>query len=270
MGNLIHPSIREALKQVPALRWAKSFAELKYYQRRRDKGFARQQVQPHPNEQADWERALDDELRFWRWALGQGHFDDRLQRDRHIQAELARLLDERHTGPTEAVVIDVGSGPLTTVGTVWAHPMRVIAIDPLADRYNALMDEMGIIPPVRPVRGSAEHLSSVIPHGSADLLVMNNALDHSYQPLRCVLNLVATAKPGCFVHLSHFANEAEKERYAGLHQWNIFRRGRDTIISSRTEEHSLTQLLAGRATVSTRTRFEKHGIVETLIRRLPV
>lgn len=267
MDKSLQPKLRAALRQVPPLRWAKSFLEIQYYQRRRDRRFGHARPAAKPMEQVDWERALEEELGFWRWSLEQGRFRERLQRN-PLQKELAELLQGRVRGPAEALVLDVGSGPLTTVGTVWTQPMRVMAIDPLADRYNALMDEMGIKPPVRPVMGSAEKLSSIVAAESADLLVMNNALDHSFQPLQCVMNLVAAARPGGFVYLSHFANEAEKENYSGLHQWNIFRRGSDTIVSSTTEEHSLAKALHGKASVTTRTKLEKYGVVETVIRKL--
>lgn len=269
MGDSLQPTLRAALRRVPPLRWAKSFVDMRYYQKRRDRNFAGRPESPAPLRQIDWERALDDELGFWRWSLEQGHFTERLDRNRLLQPELAGLLEQCAPSADEALVIDVGSGPLTTVGSRWTHPLRVIAIDPLADRYNALMDKLGVVPPVRPVRGSAESLSSTVAEASADLLVMNNALDHSFEPLQCVLNLVTAARPGCFVYLNHFANEAERENYRGLHQWNIFRRGADTIVSSTTREHSLAGVLAGKATVSTRTRLEKHGLVETVIRKVP-
>jgi len=267
MANSVQLSLRSALRHIPPLRWSKSFVDMKYYQRRRDRSFRKLCESAHRLEQADWERALADELGYWRWSLEQGNFRERLDPHTELQPELAELLRKCANAADEALVIDVGSGPLTTVGSKWTHPLRVMAIDPLADQYNALMDELGVVPPVRPVRGSAERLLDLIVAESADLLVMNNALDHSFQPLQCVMNLVAAAKPGCFVYLNHFANEAERERYAGLHQWNIFRRGNDTIVSSTAKEHSLAQLLDGRATVSTRTRFEMHGIVETIIRK---
>jgi len=256
------------LRQVPPLRWAKSFLDMKYYQRRRDRNFAKRGTELRRLEQADWERALDEELGFWRWSLEQGRFRDRLDSNQPLQPELAELLERGTRNADEAVLVDVGSGPLTTVGSKWTRPLRVIAIDPLADRYNALMDELAVVPPVRPVKGSAENLLITLAETSADLLVMNNALDHSFEPLQCVLNLVAAARPGCFVYLNHFANEAEKENYRGLHQWNIFRRGDDTVVSGTTREHSLARLLAGKATVSTRTRLERHGVVETVIRKL--
>lgn len=269
MSSSLQPGLRAALRQVPALRWAKSFLDMKYYQRRRDRNFAKRRESPKRLEQADWERALGDELGYWQWSLEQGHFRDRLDRNQPLQPELAELLERCVRGSDEALLIDVGSGPLTTVGSQWTRPLRVMAIDPLADQYNVLMDELGVVPPVRPVKGSAENLLRTVAEASAHLLVMNNALDHSFQPLRCVMNLVAAAKPGCFIYLNHFANEAERERYQGLHQWNIFRRGDDTIVSSTTEEHSLMTVLDGRASVSTQTRFEKHGVVETVIRKLP-
>jgi hypothetical protein len=268
MLNPLPQGLRDALRQVPPLRWAKSYVDLKYYQSRRDRKFGKS-IESPPLGPVDWERALEDEMGYWKWSLGQGRFVERLDKTRPLQRELAELLENRVRGSVEALVVDVGSGPLTTVACSWTKPLRVIAIDPLADRYNELMDEIGIEPPVRPIKGTAEDLLSVIRPDSADLMVMNNALDHSFRPMQCVMNLVAAAKPGCFVYLNHFANEAEIENYQGLHQWNIFRRGRDTIISSIDQEHSLSTMLNGKATVSTRTKFEKHGVVETIIRKLP-
>ena len=46
--------------------------------------------------------------------------------------------------------------------------MRVYAVDPLADDYNVLMDELGLVPPVRPIKGMAECLTDLFEEGTFD------------------------------------------------------------------------------------------------------
>jgi SAM-dependent methyltransferase len=48
-----------------------------------------------------------------------------------------------------------------------------------------------------------------------------NCLDHAIDPVACYQQMLAVLKPGCSLVSFHEANEAEHQRYAGLHQWNF-------------------------------------------------
>jgi hypothetical protein len=50
---------------------------------------------------------------------------------------------------------------------------------------------------------------------------MENALDHSYDPLRGIQQMLEVVKPGHYVLLLHKVNEAENQNYKAFHQWNF-------------------------------------------------
>ena len=50
---------------------------------------------------------------------------------------------------------------------------------------------------------------------------MANALDHSYDPLRGIQQMLEVVKPGHHVLLLHRVNEAENQNYKAFHQWNL-------------------------------------------------
>lgn len=99
--------------------------------------------------------------------------------------------------------------------------MKVTAVDPLADDYNDMLDQAGIIPIVRTRRGEAETLTSLLPADSFDLSHAVNCLDHCYDPVKAIREMIAVTKPGCYILLEHAPNEAETQRYQGLHHWNF-------------------------------------------------
>lgn len=122
----------------------------------------------------------------------------------------------------EVALLDVGAGPLTRLG--YRHPgktLHIVAVDPLADRYDRLLDQVGIVPPIRTVAVAGENiLEHFAPH-SFDLAYASNALDHSADPLTIISNMVAVVRRGGVVVLRHKRNEGRSAGYAGLHQWNF-------------------------------------------------
>jgi SAM-dependent methyltransferase len=172
-----------------------------------------------------WQRALDSELGFWRRALGDTAASKRRKSlrpdsawaDDPLYARVAEMLPEG-----DVHVLDVGAGPATVVPKV--HPGRtfhITALDPLADHYNALLDQLGIEPPVRTGPGSGEDLLERVQPASFDLAHAVNSVDHAYDPGLVIRNMLLAVKPGGLVLLRHERNEAVNEHYRGLHQWNF-------------------------------------------------
>jgi len=56
-----------------------------------------------------------------------------------------------------------------------------------------------------------------------------NTLDHSYDPIRAIREMLDFAKPGAPLLLVHHRNTAEDESYHGMHQWN-FEAGDDSLV----------------------------------------
>ncbi|MBZ5536897.1 MAG: class I SAM-dependent methyltransferase [Acidobacteriia bacterium] len=122
---------------------------------------------------------------------------------------------------------------MTVLGKI--HPSKeliIVATDALASEYDDLLTKYRIEPPLRTILARAERLTRIFAKNSFDLVYAQNSLDHSYDPLEAIRQMVRVAREGCFVVLDHIENEAENENYQGLHQWNFtVREGIFTITS---------------------------------------
>jgi SAM-dependent methyltransferase len=176
--------------------------------------------------QETWKKGLPSEVNFWQqWIDSKGlrwpdEFKSRLDPDRPLQEHLRPLLNVPEG--LSIRILDVGAGPLTRLGKTWGdRRIEILPVDPLADEYNKAMDAAGISPLVRTRRGEAEHLTDILPRSFFDLSYAINCLDHCYDALEAIRQMLLVTRPGAFVHLDHAVNEAEKQMYHGLHQWNF-------------------------------------------------
>lgn len=194
---------------------------------------------------ADWAAELPAEATFWENALREngrnwspGEFERRTDPMRELQPELRRLI----SAPEGATVriLDVGAGPLTTLGKCWpGRTVEITAIDPLAVTYDALLARLQIHPPVRTQVGHGEKLLEQFYENAFDMAYASNALDHSYNPLASIRQMYTVTKPLHYIYLWHFANEGATEHYCGLHQWNFDTQKDDFIISDGRTRNSL-------------------------------
>lgn len=201
-----------------------------------------------------WLDRLPDEVSFWRHWLHDDEFrDDRERRlvpNREVRPYVGALLDA--VGPQEEWwVLDVGAGPVTALGRRHgAGRVRVVAVDPLADYYDVLLDAAGVTPPVRTTWCHGELLLERFAPASFDMTYAQNALDHSYDPLAIIRHMVDLTKPGGTVLLEHRRNEGENEQYHGLHQWNFDLEGHAVVLWDAHHRVALHEALAGRVTVT--------------------
>jgi SAM-dependent methyltransferase len=174
-----------------------------------------------------WERGLPTEVGFWseyiatRGLQWPAEFERRFDPAAPLAERL--LLDVlQHIDGDIVRILDVGAGPTTSLGTT--HPSKRLAIaaaDPLGDEYARLLDDAGIEPPVRTQSVAGEELSRAFEPASFDIAYARNALDHSIDPLQILREMLAVVRPGGFVVLRHYENEAKTMRYEDLHQWNF-------------------------------------------------
>lgn len=212
-----------------------------------------------------WADNLWEEAEFWRGAL----LVESASRAKHLQRaerrQVSSFIRERVSRVNPggvARILDVGSGPLTTLGTEWpGREVELRAVDPLADEYNAILDELGIDVPVRPEVGEAERLIVQFGRGTFDLVHSANALDHCADAPEAMRQMVAVTTPRGTVLLHHLVNVAEKESYHGLHQWNLCVEDGALVVWSRTERHLATDVLPGCRLEST----EEAGMITTVV-----
>lgn len=200
-------------------------------------------------------RALQTEVHFWAgwFDLPEADVARRLRPeidDPVVLDCLARL------GDGQARVLDVGAGPLSTLGTL-AHGRQVhlTAVDPLADDYDALLARAGVTPLVRTQRCTGEELPANFAPGSFDLAFAENALDHAVDPLAVIRNMVAVVRPGGYVILNHAPDEGEHAGYGNVHQWNFRQEAGDCVLWRPGRRHQLSQVLDG---VTLTCRTDRH------------
>jgi SAM-dependent methyltransferase len=208
-----------------------------------------------------WHIGMQDEVMFWdryiasHYALVNGvaaSEEGRVRSDPNTPLQdVYRALVAHCEGPV-IKVLDVGSGPFTRLGkTLPGKQLEVTAVDPLADTYVALCRKHGAVPPVPPIRGEGEHLSSMFPRDHFDMAHANNCLNHAYDPIKAIEELVKVVKPGCSIYLRHGVNEAINADYVGLHQWNFHQRDGAMLITDKQTTVNMNERFAGRATIDT-------------------
>ncbi len=195
-----------------------------------------------------WSGGFDHELRFWdHWLATRGDrwpqdFARRMDPAAPLVPEVAALLPCRSD---PARVLDVGAGPATSLGFRCAgREVEVVATDPLAEPYAALCLAAGVAPPIPTRFAVAEALDAFFPPDSFDVVHCRNALDHACDPMRGIARMLAVTRPGGRLLLIHHPDEAEREAYVGLHQWNFAIRDGRFVIWNRAGVIDVSQALA--------------------------
>jgi SAM-dependent methyltransferase len=217
-----------------------------------------------------WNRAIPYEANFWADWLATQAFGDVEEYRRRIDPsallEDPLLADQITQLPGKTIsILDVGAGPLTNVGKTYpGRDLRITAVDALASDYDRILDTAGVTPPVRTELCHGEQLLERFAPATFDIAFAANALDHSYDPVLVIRNMLQVVKPGGFVVLAHRRNEAESKHYLGLHQWNFEEREGRFVIWNREDVHDVTALLDDEARVDCRDRSSN---VECVIRK---
>lgn len=215
-----------------------------------------------------WSKRTSDESRYWVDALNdpdaKSRFADRLDPSREITGDaLRKAVGE--IDKEDVRILDVGSGPLTSVGKTYpGKRVEVVATDALAEDYARTMREAGIEPPAPPVACSGEEVLERFGPDSFDVAFIANALDHTADPLLVLDNMLAAVGDSGRVALAHMRNEGVRNNYFGIHFWNIECRDGSFVIWNPEVTHDVTERLADRWLVECWAP-EPEG-VETLIR----
>jgi SAM-dependent methyltransferase len=110
-------------------------------------------------------------------------------------------------------VLDVGSGVCSLLNGL----VNVTSCDPLGDLYRLIFDyERHKLTP--PLAIPAEYLKY---SNEFDIVHISNALDHCQNPYDALDNLIKAVKPGGYLIVQGFCNEAEHENWQGFHQFNL-------------------------------------------------
>jgi SAM-dependent methyltransferase len=187
---------------------------------------------------ANREQGLSHEIKFWqKWIQTKGwqwpeDFARRLDPG-SVVTGYHRQVIERIAADT-IHILDVGAGPLTAIGKVYENRKLILqACDPLADEYNKVLLEHSLRAPVVTEKCDGEALSSKYPGEHFDWVNAQNCVDHSYDPVKVIREMIHVAKRGGVISLCHELNAAKHEAYRGLHQWNFYQADGDLMLSGK-------------------------------------
>ena len=214
-----------------------------------------------------WEKGISYEVAFWnnvyRWnhtfkgLMGWSHYGKEILLE---DFDANSFLKEREH-PT---VLDVGCGMsyatcnhICDAGVL--TPIDIHYIDPLADYFNQILKRHHRSLPAIEF-GMVEYLSSIYTDHNADLIVIQNALDHSANPIKGIAEAINVLKDDGILYLNHHPNEAEKEHYKGFHQYNITQEAGHLIIWNKNERWDINELLSEFASVKVSTHQNGHII----------
>lgn len=143
-------------------------------------------------------------------------------------------------------VLDVGCGPISTIGVSYpGKTINMVGIDPLADRYKILLNELGIKLPYKLVDGKGEDILDNFEKNSFDLVYSNNALDHAQSPYAIIQAMIEVCKPDSKVVFSVNHNEAPNNNYVGFHQWNFTSIEQTLLFWNHYNAHVLDECIGG-------------------------
>lgn len=175
-----------------------------------------------------WKTGVQEEVAFWRAVFEGQQFPDfkldmmdRLRPDKEIDKYILPYLPKDMPVP-EIKILDVAAGPVSCIGwRIGSESPQISAVDALATQYRSILDEFHLVPPVYTELCDGENISKQFPGKYFDLVHIRNALDHCYDALAVVRNMLDVLKPGGVLVVAGYTDEAVFENYAGLHQWNI-------------------------------------------------
>lgn len=219
-----------------------------------------------------WKIAHFSEIRYWKLKIRQlvaeepEYIRNITNPDRQIDSLFTSMIT--HDDQSHVRILDVGSGPLPIIPKNWeGKVVNVIAIDPLAKEYNRLLRKYHINPSVKATFGEAERLLNFFPGNFFDFIYAANSIDHGYNPVKAITNMIEALKPDSVIYMEHFANEAENENYAGMHQWNFDTEDDAFIVWNLRERHNVSLMFRDVADISC--EINNNDVLKVIIRKKP-
>ena len=198
-----------------------------------------------------WLKEIKSEILFWDRLLkskGKDGGDPRIFEFRtnpDCQFQLPHDLES-----LSSKILDVGSGPYSRLGYVLkGKRLDLTLIDPLSYVYKKLEQKWGLNFAVSSKTGFVECLNLIIPENFYDLVHMSNSLDHCFDPIEGIKQLLFVTKVGGKVILRHNNNVAESENYSGLHQWNLTTENGNFIVWNHQNSYVVNELLKDYASI---------------------
>ena len=171
----------------------------------------------------NWISGIPYEIAFWEGVFSNKKRIEALFRwsKHNKEIELANFDVKQFLSQKEnQTIVDAGCGMSYSNGDkLDGKQLNICYIDPLAPFYNKIIEKKKLDLP-KITFGFIEYLSVFVPN-KVSLIIVQNALDHSKNPTKGLLECIESLEIGGVLYLQHNENEAEAENYRGFHQYNI-------------------------------------------------
>lgn len=216
---------------------------------------AHEQLHTNDNALTTWLHAIPYEVAYWQAAL------------RNKKSRASMMSWSLYNSPLQLegwdvqkwlatrekpTILDVGCGLSYATGNLTSdnQPLDIHYVDALAPYYNKLVEQF--IPDMPRIElGMMDYLGAFYPDHDVDLIIVQNALDHSSNPMKAVWECLSALRNGGVLYLNHHPNEAEYEKYRGFHKFNIVNEKDDMLIWNQQSRFSLLNELKKVALVET-------------------
>ena len=217
-----------------------------------------------------WLNGIKSEMLFWRHYIEtkgnewKTDWNDLISNDR-------KFFLEKYLNLEETKFLDVGSGPFSSCGmkTDKTH-LDFMAVDPLAYIYKELKQKNGITTGITPEYSMVERLNEKFERNSLNIVHMRNSLDHAFNPIVGIFQMLSICKVGGKVILQHARNEAENENYEGFHQWNLCVMDNSFIVWRPGIKYNISKILDKYADIDIEDIPNEHWFTVILTKKMDV
>lgn len=217
-----------------------------------------------------WLDGIKSEIIFWKHFIDTNGSEWKTNWNDLISNDRKFCLDN-HLETVDTRFLDVGSGPFSSCGIKTEKTnLHLQAVDPLAFAYQALKNEADITTGVMPEYAMVERLHEKFDENTFDIVHMRNSLDHAFNPLVGIIQLLFVCKINGKIILQHARNEAENENYVGFHQWNLCGQGTDFIIWRKGIAYNVSKMLEKYADILVDDRPDKNWIAVVMRKKTEV
>lgn len=131
-------------------------------------------------------------------------------------------------------LLDICCGPFPKSG-IFAEDYTIerTLVDTLSESYHSMLKENSIKTyEQKIICCNVEELHNNFSMNSFEIIYSKNALDHTYNPIEAIANLINLITHNGVIILEHYINEGKYTNYYGLHQWDFNVENGDFIISN--------------------------------------
>lgn len=156
-----------------------------------------------------------------------------------------------------AVLLDIGAGSVLKYDSVInGKKIKYIPVDVLKDGYDYLREVYNFKVPYVTQFAFGEHLRCFFEGGGVDFVIFDNSLDHTINPVRCLIEAFCITAIDGVLSLRHAGVESMMGNAEGLHQWDFLVTDKgEFVIADRTNFMNISELFSPYAEIETKEQY---------------